>query len=456
MNILPEITKWQSCIEQAELIQTCGKVTRVTGLIVESTSPGLSLGQMCAICPGNGRKPALAEVVGFRDSKALLIPLGDIRGVAPGSIVEPCARPLKMRVGPEMFGRVIDGTAQPIDGRGPIRAIDEYPIMGEPINPMDRRRITEPLPLGIRAIDACLTCGKGQRLGIFSGSGVGKSVLLGMIARNTEAEINVIGLIGERGREVKDFLEKDLGEEGLKRSIVVAVTSDQPALLRLHGAFIATAIAEYFRDLGRDVLLMMDSITRFAMAQREIGLAVGEPPTTKGYPPSTFMLLPKLLERSGTSPSGSITGIYTVFVEADDFNEPVSDTARSILDGHIMLSRRLASQSHYPAIDLLDSVSRLMVDVVPEEQVQLSHMARDVLATYREAQDLINIGAYVKGSNHRIDYAQSKINEMNEFLKQKIGENARFEHSVSGLRKIFADKLHEPEKVAPGHSEAKR
>jgi flagellum-specific ATP synthase len=437
MSMLPEIEALQSRIEKADLLQTCGKVTRVTGLIVESTSPGLSLGQMCTIHPGNGKKQALAEVVGFRDSKALLIPLGDIRGVAPGSIVEPCDRPLIMRVGPEMLGRVIDGTGEPIDGHGPLRLQDEYPVMGEPINPMERRRITEPLPLGIRAIDACLTCGKGQRLGIFAGSGVGKSVLLGMIARNTEARINVIGLIGERGREVKDFLEKDLGEEGLRRSVVVAVTSDQPALLRLHGAFMATAIAEYFREAGHDVLLMMDSITRIAMSQREIGLAVGEPPTTKGYPPSVFMLLPKLLERAGTSPSGSITGIYTIFVEADDFNEPISDAARSTLDGHIALSRRLAARNHYPAIDLLDSVSRLMVDVVPDKQVLCSHMTRDVLATYQEAQDLINIGAYVKGSNPSIDYARSKIEEINSFLKQKIEEKARFEESTAALQKVF-------------------
>ncbi|RJP14973.1 MAG: FliI/YscN family ATPase [Candidatus Abyssobacteria bacterium SURF_5] len=441
MNILPEIQSWRERIEKAELIKTCGKVTRVTGLIVESTSPGLSLGQMCTIYPGNGTKPALAEVVGFRDSKALLIPLGDIRGVAPGSVVQPCDRPLKMRVGPDMLGRVIDGTGQPIDGKGPIRLEDEYPVMGEPINPMHRRRITEPLPLGIRSIDACLTCGKGQRLGIFSGSGVGKSVLLGMIARNTEAKVNVIALIGERGREVKDFIEKDLGEEGLKRSVVVVVTSDQPALLRLHGAFVATAIAEYFRDLGHDVLLMMDSVTRFAMAQREIGLAAGEPPTTKGYPPSMFMLLPKLFERAGASPVGSITGIYTVFVEADDFNEPISDTARSLLDGHIMLSRNLAAQGLYPAVDLLDSISRLMVDIVPEEQVGLAHIARDVLATHREAQDLINIGAYVKGSNAKIDYAQSKIDEMSRFLKQKMNEKASFEGSVAGLYEVFGDRL---------------
>lgn len=441
MNILPEIEKWQACIEQADLLEMCGKVTRVTGLIVEATSPGLSLGQICTIHPGNGRKPATAEVVGFRENKALLIPLGDIRGVAPGSVVKACDRPLTIRVGPEMLGRVIDGSGHPIDGRGPLHLTDEYPVMGEPINPMARRRITEPLPLGIRTVDACLTCGKGQRLGIFSGSGVGKSVLLGMIARNTEAQINVIALIGERGREVKDFLEKDLGENGLKRSIVVVVTSDQPALLRLHGAFMATAIAEYFRDMGCDVLLMMDSITRFAMAQREIGLAVGEPPTTKGYPPSVFMLLPKLLERAGSSPAGSITGIYTILVEADDFNEPISDTARSILDGHIMLSRRLAAQSHYPAIDVLDSISRLMVDVVPEQQVLLGHAVRDVLATYREAQDLINIGAYVKGSNPKIDYAQSKVNEINAFLKQGIDERADFRESVTTLCGIFGDRL---------------
>jgi flagellum-specific ATP synthase len=441
MTILADIEKWRSRVGDAELIPMCGKVTRVTGLIVESTSPGLSLGQTCTIHPGNGKKPALAEVVGFRDSKALLIPLGDIRGVAPGSIVEPCERPLSIRVGESMLGRVIDGTGNPIDGRGPLTLEDEHPLMSEPINPMLRRRVCEPLPLGIRAIDSCLTCGKGQRLGIFSGSGVGKSVLLGMIARNTEAEINVIALIGERGREVKDFIEKDLGEEGLRRSVVVAVTSDQPALLRMHGAFMATAIAEYFRDRGKDVLLMMDSITRFAMSQREIGLATGEPPTTKGYPPSVFMLLPKLVERAGTSPSGSITGIYTIFVEADDFNEPISDAVRSVLDGHIMLSRRLAMQNHYPAIDLLDSISRLMVDVVPEQQVLASNMIRDVLATYREAEDLINIGAYVKGSNPKIDYAQSKVDDVNGFLVQRIEEKSDFSLSLSRLDELFADRM---------------
>jgi flagellum-specific ATP synthase len=440
MTALAEIEKWRSRIGEVELIRTCGKVTRVTGLIVESTSPGLALGQSCVVHPGNGKKPVPAEVVGFRDRKALLIPLGDIRGVAPGSVVEPCDRPATIRVGEQLLGRVIDGAGDPLDGRGPLKLEDEYPLMGEPINPMRRRRICEPLPLGIRAIDSLLTCGRGQRLGIFSGSGVGKSVLLGMIARNTEAEINVIALIGERGREVKDFLEKNLGPEGLRRSIVVAVTSDQPALLRLRGAFIATAIAEYFRDKGKDVLLMMDSITRFAMSQREIGLAIGEPPTTKGYPPSVFMLLPKLIERAGATPEGSITGIYTIYVEADDFNEPISDAVRSYLDGHIMLSRRLATQNHYPAIDLLDSVSRLMVDVVPEDHILKSNMMRDVLATYSEAEDLINIGAYVKGSNPKIDYAQSKIDEVNSFLKQSIQEKSDFGPDVNRLHEMFVDK----------------
>jgi flagellum-specific ATP synthase len=444
MSLQTRIEGWKSLVGDADLIRACGKVTRVTGLIVESTSPGLSLGQMCSIHPGNGKKPAEAEVVGFRDGKALLIPLGDIRGVAPGSVVEPSEKPLMIPVGEAMLGRVIDGSGAPIDDKGPLRLDTEYPLLGEPINPMKRRRITEPLPLGIRAIDSCLTCAKGQRLGIFSGSGVGKSVLLGMIARNTEAEVNVIALIGERGREVKDFIEKDLGEEGLSRSVVVAVTSDQPALLRQHGAFMATAIAEYFRDMGKDVLLMMDSITRFAMSQREIGLAVGEPPTTKGYPPSVFMLLPRLVERAGASPEGSITGIYTIFVEADDFHEPISDAVRSVLDGHIMLSRRLAMQNHYPAIDMLDSVSRLMVDIVPERQVSLSNVMRDVIATHSEAQDLINIGAYVQGSNPKIDYARSKIDAVNDFLRQPIAEKTEFEEGVKRLDELFADRLQTP------------
>lgn len=440
MNL--DLDRYIQTVENTDTLQMSGRVAQVVGLVIEALGPEMAVGDLCTIVDEDTRTPPVdAEVVGFRDKRVLLMPLGVLEGINPGSRILARGRALHVRAGDQLLGRVLSGLGQPIDGRGPIDGGQPYPIYRQPPGPLERRRITQVMSTGIKAIDGLLTCGLGQRLGIFSGSGIGKSTLLGMIARNTSADVNVIGLIGERGREVKDFLEKDLGEEGLRRSVVVAVTSDQPALLRLHGAFMATAIAEYFREMGHDVLLMMDSITRVAMSQREIGLAVGEPPTTKGYPPSVFMLLPKLLERAGTSPAGSITGIYTIFVEADDFNEPISDAARSTLDGHIALSRRLAARNHYPAVDLLDSVSRLMVDVVPEKQVLFSHMARDVLATYQEAQDLINIGAYVKGSNPRIDYARSKIDEINSFLKQKIEEKALFEESAAALQKVFDGQL---------------
>jgi flagellum-specific ATP synthase len=325
-----------------------------------------------------------------------------------------------------------------MDGKGPVFSESDYPLHNMPSDPLTRKRIKEFLPLGVRAIDGMLTVGRGQRIGIFAGSGVGKSTLLGMIARNTEADVNVIGLIGERGREVRDFIEKDLGEEGLARSVVVVATSDKPALIRLKGAFVATAIAEYFRDQGRDVMLMMDSVTRFAMAQREVGLAIGEPPATRGYTPSVFALLPKLLERSGTSDRGTITGLYTVLVEADDMNEPIADAVRGILDGHIVLSRRLAAQNHYPAIDVLQSVSRVMPDIVEKHHKKAAGQFRDSLATYREAEDLINIGAYVAGSNPRIDYAIEHINDINEFLKQSIEDNESFASVVAKLEDLFS------------------
>jgi flagellum-specific ATP synthase len=376
--------------------------------------------------------------VGFRDSRILLMPLGEIRGIGPGSeIVSLEGRPV-FKVDESILGRIIDGIGNPLDEGPPITGRDEYPIYGRPINPLDRARIDTPLILGIRAIDGLLTCGRGQRLGIFSGSGVGKSVLLGMIARNTQADVNVIALVGERGREVREFIERDLGEEGLRRSVVVAATSDQPPLIRMRGAFIATTIAEYFRDLGNHVILMVDSLTRFSMSQREVGLAVGEPPTTKGYTPTVFNTLPKLMERAGNSNTeGSVTGLYAVLVEGDDFNDPIADAARSILDGHIVLSRDLAAQGHYPAIDVLQSVSRLMKEVVSDEQRQLASELIATQAVYRKSEDLINIGAYVAGSNSRIDHAIKMVDPINQFLEQDIDERVDFEQTVRGLCALF-------------------
>ncbi|OGC32326.1 EscN/YscN/HrcN family type III secretion system ATPase, partial [candidate division WOR-1 bacterium RIFOXYB2_FULL_48_7] len=345
--------------------------------------------------------------------------------------------PLMARVGPEILGRVLGGLGEPIDGKGPLLSEEDRPLDADPPDPVKRPRVTEVLKVGVRAIDGMLTIGRGQRMGIFAGSGVGKSTLMGMIARNADADINVISLVGERGREVRDFIEESLGEEGLRKSVVVVATSDQPPLIRLKAAFVATAIAEYFRDLGKQVILMMDSVTRFAMAQREIGLAAGEPPTTKGYTPSVFALMPRLMERSGTSELGSITAFYTILVEGDDFNEPIADHARSILDGHIMLSRELAARNHYPSIDVPHSVSRLMTNLVADEQKAAAGKLREVLARYAEAEDLINIGAYVKGSNPKIDYALSKIDQVNEFLKQGTFEKIDFMTTVNRLINIF-------------------
>jgi len=363
--------------------------------------------------------------------------LGDRNGIEPGSEVVASGREAMAPVGEGLLGRVIDGLGRPLDGKPPIEAEGEYPLFNAPPAPLERARISEPLALGVRAVDAAITCGKGQRLGIFAGSGVGKSTLLGMFARNTSADVNVIALVGERGREVREFIEKDLGPEGLKRSVVVVATSDQASLVRLKGAFLATAIAEYFRDTGRDVLLMMDSLTRLAMAQREGGLAIGEPPTTRGYTPSVFSMMPKLLERAGNSSLGSITGLYAVLVEADDMNEPVADAARSILDGHIVLARELATMNHYPAIDVLASVSRVMVDVADEAHIRAAARMREALSIYREAADLINIGAYVPRSNPKIDWARTMIDGINAFLKQGINEKADFAETVSKLRSMF-------------------
>ncbi len=368
----------------------------------------------------------------------MMMPLEEMRGIGPGCPIVARQQRAFIPVGSGLLGRVINGLGNPIDNKGPIAVECEYPIYGTPVNPLSRQRITQPLDLGIRAINGLLTLGCGQRIGIFAGSGVGKSVLLGMIARKTAADVNVIALIGERGREVNEFIEKELGPEGLKRSVIVVATSDHLPLIRMRGAFIATAIAEFFRDQGHHVNLMMDSVTRFAMAQREIGLALGEPPTTKGYTPSVFTLLPKLCERAGTSANrGTITGLYTVLVEGDDTNEPIADALRSILDGHINLSRDLANQAHYPAIDVLGSISRVMEDIIDSDQKQYARKLKEVLATYRKAEDLINIGAYVAGSNAKIDYAIAMIEKINRYLRQDIDETSTFDDCISQLAKLF-------------------
>ena len=425
-------------IEKIDPITTEGKVVKVVGSVIESQGPSASLGELCYIYPSKTRC-IRTEVVGFREERLLLMPVEEVQGIRVGNVVRAAGHPLSIEVGEELLGRVINGLGQPMDGKGSIRLKDRRSIYHLPPSPLERKEIRKPLETGIRAIDGLLTVGKGQRIGIFAGSGVGKSFLLGRIARFAKADVNVIALIGERGREVQDFINKILGEKGLKKSVVVAVTSDQLPLLRVKGAFLATTIAEYFRDQGLDVLLMMDSVTRFAMAQREIGIAIGEPPATRAYPPSVYSLLPRLLERAGCFVKGSITGLYTVLVEADDMNEPVADTVRSILDGHIVLSRNLASKGHYPAIDVLNSVSRLMVDIVSPEHKKLATKLKKTLAVYQEAEDLINIGAYVKGSNPEIDYALRVIGKIKDYLQQDLEEFTPIEESVSRLREIFGE-----------------
>jgi len=415
------------CAKQLDRLEECpsyrrlGKVEKVVGLVIEAAGPQVSIGDMCHIIV-RGRKRLQAEVVGFREKKVLLMPLDVTAGIEPGSTVDLLDEPYSVRVGRELLGRVLDGTGRPMDGKGPLNCRERRPVHNMPPNALTRERVTKPITTGVRVLDGLLTCGLGQRLGIFAGSGVGKSVLLGMLARNSNADINVIALIGERGREVRDFLERDLGEEGLKRSVVVTVTSEQAALVRVKGAMVATAIAEYFADLGLNVLLMMDSLTRVAMAQREVGLAVGEPPTTKGYTPSVFAMLPRLLERAGNFARGSITGMYTVLVEGDDMNDPVADTVRSILDGHIVLSRKLASAGHYPSVDVLQSISRVMVDVCESHHVTHANAIKELLAVYHDAEDLINIGAYAPGSNRRIDCALAMIDDITNFQRQDMFE----------------------------------
>lgn len=414
-----------------------GRVSKVVGLSIESIGPDARLNDLCRIIPrDNPDRVIYAEVVGFKDNRILLMPFESVDGIAPGCTVENTGKPLMIKVGSELLGKTLDGLGNPSDG-STIHYDAEYPCEAAPPDPMEREIISEVLPLGVKAVDGLITVGKGQRIGIFAGSGVGKSTLLGMFARNTKADINVIALIGERGREVREFIERDLGEEGMKRSILVVATSDKPALIRNKAAKTATAIAEYFRDQGKDVLLMMDSLTRFSMAQREIGLASGEPPVTRGYPPSVYSELPKLLERAGMSSRGSITGLYTVLVDGDDFNEPITDTARSILDGHIILNRKLANKNHYPAIDVLMSISRVMSQIVNKEHKAVAGRLKNVLATYNEAEDLINIGAYKKGSNKEIDYAIEKHEAVNSFLLQGVDDKYEFSQEIQLLNDIF-------------------
>lgn len=414
-----------------------GKVVKVVGLTVESIGPAAKLNDLCHIVSLDGSQTVNAEVVGFRDDRVLLMPFGNTTGVGPGSRVENTGEPLKVSVSDELLGKALDGLGNPIDGTV-IDTSEYYSVEESPPDPMSRQLIDKELSLGVKAVDGLITVGKGQRIGIFAGSGVGKSTLMGMFARNTKADVNVIALIGERGREVREFIERDLGPEGMSRSVVVVATSDKPALIRNKAAKTATAIAEYFRDQGKDVLLMMDNLTRFSMAQREIGLASGEPPVTRGYPPSVYAEMPKLLERAGNGKKGSITGIYAVLVDGDDFNEPISDTARGILDGHIVLSRKMAQKNHYPAIDVLQSISRVMSTIASDNHKKNAGIMREVLASYNDAEDLINIGAYKAGSNPKIDYAISKIDEVNSFLCQQTYEKVGFDEAVGQMDEIFA------------------
>ncbi|MBB65425.1 MAG: flagellar protein export ATPase FliI [Waddliaceae bacterium] len=419
-------------------IKMSGRVSQIIGLLVESVGPNVHMGEMCLIYNRDG-EAIPCEVVGFKDNKVLLMTLGEMRRIAPGSEVYPTGDVHMVSVGEALCGRVIDAMGNPIDGKGPIARKKLYPVEAAPPEALKRNRIRDVLRTGVRAIDGTCTAGKGQRFGIFAGSGVGKSTLMGMIAKMSEADINVIGLIGERGREVREFIERELGPEGLAKSIVVVVTSDQPALLRARGPNVATAIAEYFRDQGKNVVLMMDSITRYCMALREIGLAVGEPPTTKGYTPSVFAMMPKVLERAGNSDKGSITGIYTILVEGDDMNDPIADTARSILDGHIVLSRKLAAANHFPAISVLDSLSRVMSDVGSSDLIDHAGNLRDLLQVYAEAEDLINIGAYAAGSNSKIDRAIDRIDKIKEFLQQKSDEHTAFEETSDWMKKVVSE-----------------
>ena len=424
-----------SIIPEVETYKRYGKVKRVVGLMIESLGQESSIGDVCWIHVGGKKhhRKIQAEVVGFKDEYVILMPYADIQDIAPGSLVEATSKPLEVKVGSTLIGKVIDSLGNPMDGSVLPKGLKSIPTEQSPPNPLKRPPISEEIEVGVRAIDSLLTVGKGQRIGIFAGSGVGKSTLLGMIARNTKADINVIALIGERGREVREFIERDLGPEGLSRSIVIAATSDQPALMRIKGAFTATAIAEYFRDKGLNVMFMMDSVTRVAMAQREVGLAVGEPPATKGYTPSVFAILPKLLERTGTNEKGTITGFYTVLVDGDDMNEPIADTVRGILDGHFVLDRNLANKGQFPAINILKSISRLMNHLASEEHKEAANKVRETLSTYLNSEDLISIGAYKRGASKEIDEAIERYPNIISFLKQRTDEKISMEQSVQSI-----------------------
>ncbi|CAM3400435.1 flagellar protein export ATPase FliI [Brevibacillus invocatus] len=435
MTIL-DLSRYRQALQAMDTMRVNGKVTQVVGLTIESEGPEVRLGEICHITPHHRQEPIIAEVVGFRDNKVLLMPLGELTEIGPGCDVVATGRSLDVKVGPEILGSILDGLGRPYQGSLPF-GLASYPTNNMPPNPILRPRIKEPLSVGVRAIDGLLTIGKGQRVGIFAGSGVGKSTLMGMIARNTTADINVIALIGERGREVMEFIERDLGEEGLKRSVVIVATSDQPAMIRIKGAMIATSIAEYFRDRGMNVMLMMDSVTRFAMAQREIGLAIGEPPATRGYTPSVFALLPKLLERAGTADRGSITAFYTVLVDSDDMNDPIADAVRGILDGHIVLDRKIAQKGQFPAIDVLQSVSRVMTEIASDSHQEAARQLKRHMATFREAEDLINIGAYKPGTNREIDAAIRYRDIIRDFTAQGTHEPSDLAGTIKALTAHF-------------------
>jgi flagellum-specific ATP synthase len=439
LNPKIEFNKYKEALRSCCPIKMGGKIVKVAGIVAEADGPGMSIGSLCSIKNRDGRNMP-AEVIGFNDKSVIVMPFGEMRGIEPGSrIVDINKRPT-VKVGEAYLNRVVDGLGTPIDGKGAIRANEDYPIYGNVFNPLKREIIHEVIDVGICSINAIHTLGKGQRIAIMAGSGVGKSVLMGMIARHTVADVIVIALIGERGREVREFIERNLGEEGLKKSVVVVATSDSPALARIRGAHLATTIAEYFRDIGLDVVLIMDSITRFAMSLREVGLAAGEPPSAKGYTPSVFMQIPKLLERSGNlEDAGSITGIYTVLVEGDDMNEPVADSVRSIVDGHIILTRDLANKGHYPAVDILSSISRVMFNIVESDHLDMARKLVKVVANYREAEDLINIGAYVDGSDPDIDFAKKMIHKINLFLQQDIHQNISLKDSISRLKNALTE-----------------